>query len=619
MSQSTGRYLINIESIPTTASASAEVAESSPGFPAYFVGSTAPNNVEDAVSPVPDPKPTIQAIASFLTAQADPEILFAVHGYNTALGSFATDENQRQRGNGVKGWYQNIRDHIAKHFPQRSSGLVLIGYRWPSEQVNGRGNDTLDHKLGYARQSLPIALKVVVIAAFLALLGLTLAAVFTPWPGSVVFGFVGGSILVLAVIVIAVVLTLFLLRVAGYFRDSYRATHFGVPDLVELIRQLDKAVVEADPNADWSTRRIKLSFIGHSMGAFVVTNTVRILSDVFDDSSIGQTSLGADKAKCPSPNIGNVFALGRLVLVAPDIPAETIVSGRANFLASSLRRFEETYLFSNEGDMALRLASTAANYASFPARTREGGYRLGNVVVRTPEADTPLAYGMINLDPIDGSLVGMQSRSQSIADPTEPQSVAPEAASATLPGSREIVKVSSYLKYLYTLARTSLLDRQLELLDLTQKPIAELFTFFDCTDYQETLPGRGQVGLLSHALGKRSLNFIDYIKLSLDFFQGKIDTHGGYFAEAIPGVEPVRPEARLTKQLIYGLASLGFQPLLAELADCNGFESQPIQDRKLALQEFSSLCQAHGIQALLAAERYNQAILGIAERDRTGY
>ena len=84
-------------------------------------------------------------------------------------------------------------------------------------------------------------------------------------------------------------------------------------------------------------------------------------------------------------------------------------------------------------------------------------------------------------------------------------------------------------------------------------------------------------------------------------------------------MELAQPEARLTKQLIYGLACLGFQPLLAALADCHRFESQPIQDRKLALQEFSSLCQVHGIQALLAAERYNQAILGIAERDRTGY
>ncbi|NJR51228.1 MAG: hypothetical protein HC780_18285 [Leptolyngbyaceae cyanobacterium CSU_1_3] len=42
-------------------------------------------------------------------------------------------------------------------------------------------------------------------------------------------------------------------------------------------------------------KRIRLSFIGHSMGAFVVTNAVRILSDVFDPGSIG--SLDVDNLK----------------------------------------------------------------------------------------------------------------------------------------------------------------------------------------------------------------------------------------------------------------------------------------------------------------------------------
>ncbi|MGB5972650.1 MAG: alpha/beta hydrolase, partial [Nodosilinea sp.] len=584
MSQSTGRYLISIESIPkvTPVSIAAAAAKSSPEFPAYFVGSTAPNNVEDAVSSVADPTPAIAEIAQFLCGQAQPEILFAVHGYNTGLGNFATDENQRSQGDGVKGWYQDIRNDIVQNYDQKSKGLMMIGYRWPSEKINGHGNDTLESKLGYARRSLPVTLKVIVILAFAVLVGLILAALFTPLPGTVAFGIAGVLLLLVATIAVSIVLTLFLLRIVGYFRDSYRANNFGVPDLVELIRQLDKAVVDSDPATDWSKRpRIKLSFIGHSMGSFVVTDTVRILSDVFDDSSIGQTSLGANKAKRPSPNIGNVFSLGRLVLVAPDIPAETIISSRANFLSSSLRRFEETYLFSNEGDMALKLASTAANYASFPARTREGGYRLGNVVIRLPHPKAPPVYGIVNLDSSTGDLLDMQPRSRITLD-SAPQSVAPTAQATTLEASGETMTmmVSSYLKYLYTLQRTSLRDRQLDLLDANQKPIAELFTVFDCTDYREALPGHRQVGLLSHALGKRSLNFIDYVRLSIDFFLGKIDTHGGYFAEATTGVEPARPEARLTKQLIYGLACLGFQPLLAAVADCPDLETQPIEARK---------------------------------------
>ena len=59
------------------------------------------------------------------------------------------------------------------------------------------------------------------------------------------------------------------------------------------------------------------------------------------------------KSAPPSNAIGNVFSLRRLVLVAPDIPAETLLSSRGNFLASALSRFDEAYLFSNEGDEIL--------------------------------------------------------------------------------------------------------------------------------------------------------------------------------------------------------------------------------------------------------------------------
>jgi hypothetical protein len=199
-------------------------------FPAYFVSSTAPNNVEDTGLPVDNPEPTIAEIAKFLCAQDDPEILIAVHGYNTALGKFATSgEQPEQGGDGVKGWCK-------------------------------------------------------------------------------IFAIAGISLLILAIIAISIVLTLFILRIAGYFRDSYRANNFSVPDLVEFIRQLDKTVRATDPTVGGADgRRIKLSFIGHSMGAFVVTNTMRILSDVFDNDSIGNTSEGEGKAKCSSPNIGRVF------------------------------------------------------------------------------------------------------------------------------------------------------------------------------------------------------------------------------------------------------------------------------------------------------------------------
>ena len=584
-----GQYLLSIEEIP------ADVQS----FPAYFIGSTAPNNVEDGISSeIENPAERIADIAGFLCAQEHPQILIAVHGYNTALGDFASAQPPR-RGRGVKGWYQEIRNHIEDHCLQGSDGLVLIGYRWPSEEIKGGGNDRFSYKLRYACRSLPVALKIISLGAIALLAIISITALIHSLSKSADFGIVAVFCLIVAVLFISVVLTLFLLRIVGYFRDSYRATNFGVPDLVELIRQLDKAVVAGDPNRDWSSNRVKLSFIGHSMGGFVVTNTVRILSDVFDRQSIGGLGV-SHKTKAPSPDIGNVFSLGRLVLVSPDIPAETIISGRANFLSSSLRRFQETYLFSNEGDMALKLASTIANYASFPAKTREGGYRLGNVVIREPHPLKPPSgqpsqygsqYGIVNLTPADrGQLL-------------------------TIP----------FLDYLYILSNISLSKRQQALLEPDQKPIAELFTVFDCTDYHEYAPSSSgsapkKVGLLTHALGKRSLSLWDYTVLTFDMFTGKIDTHGGYFYSRNDKHAKNKPDARVSKQLIYGLACLGFESFLTSLSTPEHSTEHSTEHSKSELQALSNLCANHHIQVLLAAERYRHDVLGVAvEGDRDGY
>jgi hypothetical protein len=734
MDRTKGRFLLNIEAILRSEpqQPSTESPDTLPDFPAFFVSSTAPNNVEDRAGDVLDPEPVIQQIADFLNKQEKPEILVVIHGYNTALGSFSyeydlhlrspsaqpiskedrrkkhievTKDNQNalrfrivnDRGKktfdvpeaalapdknielealkallqpywdkgssaitsevkaqiidkvtaitnntylnaGVKGWYEDIRNYIATHCPNKSKGLVLIGYRWPSEQINGIGKDSLCKKFEYALASLPTALKVVAAFAFIALVGLIVASLKSELPGLVAFGIAGVSLLVLATVAISTVSTLFLLRIAGYFRDSYRATNFGVPELVEFFRQLDQAVGEArnketkpdlpilnqaleeinqavgeirkqGTEPDLSTLnqaleeinqaagkirdnfapRIKLSFIGHSMGGFVVTNMVRVLSDVFDRESIGKTNLRGDNAKRPSPNIGNVFCLGRLVLVAPDIPAEAIITSRANFLSSSLRRFEEAYLFSNEGDMALKLASTAANYASFPARTREGGYRLGNVVVRLPDnsdVKQPKAsktYGIVNVDLQTGQLI----------------------------------EKLSFLTYLYILDRKSLLERQITLLGAEQKPIAELFTVFDCTDYKEPAldklkENQRQIRVLSHALGKRSLNFLDYARLTIDYFRGKIETHGGYFNDG----KTRKPEAELTKKLVYGLACLGFKNFLMSLEEHSSPAPEPtFQEQKhKALCTLSNLCKDQGIEVLLSPERYNRDVSGILPR-----
>src|SRR3984893_13255793 len=124
------------------------------------------------------------------------------------------------------------------------------------------------------------------------------------------------------------------------------------------------------------------------MGGFVVTNTIRTLTDVFKMPVKALSHYGAD-APPPSSRekqkemqeIGKVVELKRFVLASPDIPAEHLLSDRGNFLASALTRFHEAYLFSNEGDEVLRQISTLANYFTFPTMSNNHGFRLGNVEI----------------------------------------------------------------------------------------------------------------------------------------------------------------------------------------------------------------------------------------------
>jgi Alpha/beta hydrolase of unknown function (DUF900) len=574
-------------------------------FPGYFVMSTAPINVEDRsqVDPQTDPQKAIQEITQYLKDHAgDAEILVMIHGYNTSKA-------------GAEDWYKKTCEYISQHYVEIPKGLLAIGYRWSSEQIVEDESGSFKDKREAAKQALPKLMSIVtrsglvglivgIVGTLISIL-ITLFKVYSGLELLLVFVF----LLILSLVAVAPVLTIIALRLTVYFRDTFRASNYGVADFVEFIRQLDRALVKEEEGSDraqqsavWDQRKIRLSFIGHSMGAFVVTNAVRILSDVFDPGSIG--SLDVDnRNKCPSSEIGNVFRLGKLMLVAPDIPAESIISGRANTLRSSLRRFEEAYVFCNEGDMALRLASTSANYFTFPARTRDGGYRLGNVIVRDK-----LSNRKRNL----GGIVNLSETGQLL----------------TQADDRSTIKDSTFLNYLFIREKTSLAARQ-ELIGLEekQKSIAELFTYFDCTNYKEKYidPKTNQqkeIGIVSKAIGKPFLSFWDYLSLSLDFFTGKVDTHGGYIFS---------PQADLSKRLIYGLSCLGFEKFLASLETDPLFPKSleeikvqrsdltPIQQKELALlQTLSYLCGGKGVQVLLAPERYEVDILGGAF-DRDGY
>ena len=573
-------------------------------FPCYFVMSTAPINIEDSnnaflgAASDQDSNAALAEMTAYLKQHhEDAELLVMVHGYNTGR------EN-------VYNWYRDAARDITRRYPQLPTGLVLIGYRWSSEQMNGDESGDVKSKRKSARQSLPKIMSYVyqlsligAIAGFVGSFvgyGLLMAKGVSWLAVLAVFS----GLFTIAMVVFAPLVTIFVLRVSNYFRDTFRANQYGVSDLVELIRRLDDGLVEQVEIPDrtarekyWEDHRIRLSFVGHSMGAFVVTNAVRVLSDVFDRASIGWLGGGSVGKKLPSSKIGNVFSLGRLVLVAPDISSEAIISGRANVLRSSLRRFEEAYLFSNEGDMALRLASTTANYFSFPAKTRDGGYRLGNVTVREASATRKIeTAGIINLLP-NGELVKENIR--------------------------------AFLSYLYIRRSRSLLDRQVEIgLNEGTRSIAELFTYFDCTNYCEFIPNPQtkipeRKGILTRALNKTSLQLVDYTLLCKDFIQGKCDPHGGYIFSG---------DADFTKRAIYGLACLGWSGFLETLQaepDYDKYVQQAQQDRSIDLnpqqqQELArlfaldALCNSKGVQVLMSPERYQVNVLD-QEFDRSSY
>lgn len=251
--------------------------------------------------------------------------------------------------------------------------------------------------------------------------------------GSLLIGWGSGLLLGIA-------LTLVLLRLVTYFRDRERAASAAVYDGVDLVRWMHQIVLEeiselVQPTAR-STREerlafvrsrlratehsqrpdqasppakavIELSILAHSMGCFVATQLVRTLSDVFDPLALERWLRSGGEGPfqncdpCPPEpavanseeagslsgrRIGDLFVLGRLVLASADIPVWALTNGRSNPLQACLRRFDEVFLFSNDADLVLKLISTLANFFVFPSNSREGGYRLGNVVPLHSEA-----------------------------------------------------------------------------------------------------------------------------------------------------------------------------------------------------------------------------------------
>ncbi len=555
-------------------------------IPGYFVMSSAPPNIEDAEeSSDRIQQQALQGISDIAdhlhrmmnTPSGEAELVITVHGYNTSL-------------EGVQAWYKSIFKYVNRHDPTVSNtpNRLFVGYRWPSENVAlSQPSEVIK-----ALAALPPLPRDLLMTGVVCAVGLLVLELFLLFETSI-WGFLVTLVLVLFFTLGMLMLALVVMRLVVYFRDNYRADNFGVLDLVELLRQVDQAVVkrtaaELFPQAKteheqqealikareyWQQKRqkkrVKLSFIGHSMGGFVVTNVIRILSDVFDSRSID---------KQPPSDVGDVYRLERLILASPDIPVLTIVSSRANFLSSSLRRFSESYLFCNEGDIALRIASTAANYIAFPSRTQARGYRLGNVALQNKTGSVN-DYGLVNLDSLDHDFPVELSVGEAIAR------------------SKINVMDNLFLTYerfqargVVTLADLFKVQAQR---DTGRATVADFFTYFDCTDYTDVkydllkdTCSPQPVGILTRALGRSVLKPWDYFQLTLDYGSGKRDVHGGYF------------EGQFSQQLLYRLAFLGFSGYLDTLDS----------DRQVALSQLQVQCQTMKIQSYLSPMRYRVSI-----------
>ena len=340
------------------------------------------------------------------------------------------------------------------------------------------------------------------------------------------------ALLVISALLLGIVTTLVILRLSAYTSDRFRAANYGVLDLMEFIRQIDDMYVGnqakqqdnlESPTAETISKElpdhklVKLTFIGHSLGCEVITQTIRILSDVFSSGATGDN---------PDPQIGHIFSLERLVLVAPDIPLQSILPGRANFLRSSLKRCQEAYVFSNEGDLALRLASTAANYFSFPSITRFRGYKLGNITVKHFQDENDTAQRKLNCQ--DYGIVNWDLNQNRVYPP------------------------HNYLEIRSSNLEHKKLAEFDELKNESQELICDRFSYFDCTDYKDDK--NSSQGLLSQARGKAALNFWDYVVLAWRSFGGgeQIEVHGGYF------------NGEFSQDLIYRLAFLGFKDFIKQ-------------------------------------------------------
>src|SRR3984893_18064898 len=196
--------------------------------PTYFIESTAPDNVDDTAADKPVDLPNltpinsdqaVRDIATALVNGANPNLVVMVHGFNNpepaVLATYTAAAMAIARDRAVS----------------TRQGLVCVGYRWPSEKMGQPIQGTWD-----ALPTLPTWILYLGAAlAVVPFLLFYLAPDSSHWPldifrlfRNLAFDhFVTWAGLTLA----GLILTAALLRAIVYFRDMYRATNYGAPDL----------------------------------------------------------------------------------------------------------------------------------------------------------------------------------------------------------------------------------------------------------------------------------------------------------------------------------------------------------------------------------------------------
>jgi len=199
-----------------------------------------------------------------------------------------------------------------------------------------------------------------------------------------------------------------------------------------------KSCVSAGRAAGWTGRGFNSPSSATAWVVSFVTNAIRTLSDVFCRAGrcleFLRSRLATRTAARTAPKFDrqNLRAQA-LVLASPDIPAETLLSTRGNFLASALSRFDEAYLFSNEGDEVLRQDIDAGELLRVPRQEQEPRLPARNVEILSRK------FGMIDVNEQDylrvlriGNLT-LQELYDTLEDAREKRLVASAAAPERAP------------------------------------------------------------------------------------------------------------------------------------------------------------------------------------------